>query len=276
MAGRLLLIGTPIGNLGDLSPRAREAMQRVSLLLCEDTRHTGKLLEHFGIDVPLESHHEHNESEKLEAILARLEGGETLGIVSDAGMPLLSDPGFPLVREARRRGIVVEPIPGPFAAAVAVSASGLPPMPFAFYGFAPHRKNQRIEFYREIAGKKMTAAVYESPHRIVASLEDALEGMGDVEMTLAREMTKLHEELIHGSVSTVLEAIRGRDALRGEITLVFAPAREVETAAIDPAVLKEEFRKLRDEGMRRGDAIRILAERHGLRKNELYQALLQE
>ena len=271
--GRLLLIGTPIGNLNDLSPRAVEALKSCDLLLCEDTRHTGLLLQHFGISARLESFHDHNEDSRTPDVLRRLEAGETIGLVSDAGLPLLSDPGFGLVRTARSAGIVIEPIPGPFAAALALIASGLPPLPFAFHGFAPHRQGERQRFYSAIAAQRMTAIVYESPERVIRSLEDARAALGDVEVTVAREMTKLHEEFLHGTLTTVVETLASRPAIRGEITIVFAAALEprVEVA---PDLMAAEFRRLRSEGMSRPDATRLLSEKYGVARKELYKMLV--
>lgn len=271
-AGKLLLIGTPIGNLKDASPRVIEALKSCTRLLCEDTRHTRKLLNHFSIDVAAESFHEHNEADKGDRILDAIEAGETVGLVSDAGMPVISDPGFLLVRAARERGITVEPIPGANAAILALAASGIVPMPFTFYGFSPHRSGERREFFRSVAAAGMTAVIYESPERLAASLQDAREEMGNVEVTVAREMTKLHETFLHGTIEEVLETLG--DSVRGEVTLVFAPVPP-RPAAVDAATLREEFARLRDEGMRRNDAMKVLAERHHLRKNDLYRMLLE-
>lgn len=274
MAGRLLVIATPIGNLSDSSPRMLDAMRRCSRLFCEDTRHTLKLLRHFGIDVPLESLHDHNEDAKLERVMAELESGATIGIVSDAGTPLLADPGFPVVREARTRGFDVEPIPGPFAGVVALSASGIAPVPFQFLGFAPHRDGERLDFYRRVAAARMTSIVYESPQRLIGSLENALAVLGGVEVTVARELTKLHEEIIRGTIASVLEDLRGRDAIRGEITLVFAAAAPLEATLPPPQELRAELDRLRSGGMRRNDAIKALADRYGVAKNELYRLMI--
>ena len=273
MRGRIILISTPIGNLADMSPRARAALESCTLLLCEDTRHTGKLLSHFNISVKLDSFHEHNEREKLEYVLRLIEEGKTIGIATDAGMPLLSDPGFPLMRAARERGITVEPIPGPFAGALALIASGLPPLPFAFFGFTPKKSGERQELYRTIRQKEMTAVVYESPHRINESLDDALTVLGDVPMTLAREMTKMHEEFIHGTISEVAAIVRQRETLPGEITLVFGVSPSTAVSEVTPDQLNSEFQELRNSGMRRPDAMKVLAERHGLNKRELYKLL---
>jgi len=271
--GRLYIVGTPIGNLDDLSPRAIAVLKKASLILCEDTRHTRKLLTHFGIETSSESFHEHNEDAKAERLLERVERGESLALVSDAGMPLVSDPGYAIVRLARERGVVVEPVPGPFAGVLALVASGIAPLPFMFFGFAPHRQSERLDFYRDVAGRAVTAIVYESPERIVDSLRDALETLGDVECTIGREMTKLHEEFIHGTVSEVIGTLGGRDSIRGEITIVFAAATQ-QRAETAPAVIAAEFERLRASGMRRNDAIKAIAETFGLRKNEVYKVLV--
>ena len=187
-------------------------------------------------------------------------------------MPVISDPGFRLVEVARRRGLPVEPISGPFAGVLALAASGIAPLPFTFLGFAPHRQGERLDFYRNAASLRHTIVVYESPERVVASLADALEVLGDVACTVAREMTKLHEELLNGTVGEVLRILEQREQIRGEITLVFGAAtREAPTASRDELIA--EFSRLRDSGMRRNDAIKLIAETFGMRKNEVYRIL---
>lgn len=272
-SGKLLVIGTPIGNLSDISDRALQALRNCSLLLCEDTRHTRKLLTHFGITTRTESFHDHNEDAKAQRIIDLILEGSVVGLVSDAGLPVVSDPGYALVRLARANDVTIEPLPGPFAGVLALVASGIAPLPFAFYGFTPHKSGERTEFYRDIAEKRMTAIVYESPLRLVDSLRDALGVLGDVEVTVAREMTKLHEEFLSGSIREAIESLEARDAIRGEITIVFAPKAEAAKDA-STADLSEEFRRLRDEGMRRTDAAKMLAERYGLKKSDVYKLLL--
>jgi 16S rRNA (cytidine1402-2'-O)-methyltransferase len=270
---KLLVVGTPLGNLSDMPPRAVEALKSASLILCEDTRHTRKLLTHFGIDVPSERFDEHTEDSKAEEFANRIERGETIALVSDAGMPLVSDPGYRIVRLARERGITVEPIPGPFAGVLALVASGIAPLPFTFLGFPPHRQEARRDFYRNAAELAHTTIVYESPERVIASLEDALEVLGDVEITVAREMTKLHEEFINGRISEALASLRERDRIYGEITIVFGAAVKPAHEATHEEVVAE-FERLRDSGMRRNDAVKAVAEKFGLRKNDVYRLLL--
>jgi 16S rRNA (cytidine1402-2'-O)-methyltransferase len=273
MAGKLLIVGTPLGNLQDMPPRAVSALKSADLILCEDTRHTRKLLTHFGIDRPTDSYHEHNEDEKAAGLVDRIARGETLALVSDAGMPVISDPGYRIVHLARARGIVIEPIPGPFAGVLALAASGIAPLPFTFLGFTPHRQGERLDFYRSAAELGHTVICYESPERVVASLDDALTVFGDAEVTVAREMTKMHEELLGGTISHVLATLRERDRIYGEITLVLgAPAREV-AAEVSPETLRAEFERLRESGLRRNDAVKAVAEKFGMRKNDVYRLL---
>jgi len=273
MPGKLLVVGTPLGNLGDFPPRAVEALKSASLILCEDTRHTRKLLTHFGIDTATDRLDAHTEDARSEQFIERIEGGETIAIVSDAGMPVVSDPGYRIVRLARERGVVVEPIPGPFAGVLALAASGIAPLPFTFLGFTPHRHGERLDFYRELAALGHTAIVYESPERVVDSLRDAREVVGGaVEVTVAREMTKLHEELIHGTIDDVIAELEKRATIYGEVTIVFGAAKELAPSATAEEIAAE-FEKLRGGGMRRNDAIKVVAEKFGMRKNEVYKML---
>jgi 16S rRNA (cytidine1402-2'-O)-methyltransferase len=220
MPGTLLVVATPIGNLGDLSPRAREALARADLVACEDTRHTGRLLAQLGIKKPLLSLHEHNERRRLPRLLADLAEGRTIALASDAGTPLLSDPGYLLVRAAAAQGARVEAIPGPSAVLAALVVSGLPPHPFTFAGFPPPKPGRRRAFYRGLAGLGHTVVVFESPHRLLASLDDALSELGDRPAAVGRELTKLHEEVLRGSLGEIAAALRARPALKGEFVLV--------------------------------------------------------
>ena len=222
--GRLLVVATPIGNLGDLSARARQAFEEADLVACEDTRRSGRLLAHLGVKRPLISLHEHNERQRLPRLLETLAAGETVALVSDAGTPLVSDPGFVLVREAIRAGIRVEPIPGPSAPLAALVVSGLPPHPFTFCGFPPPKRGKRRSFYEHFADLRHTLVVFESPHRLLASLEDALAVLGNRPSAVAQELTKLHEEVLRGPLEEVLAILAERPSLKGEYVVVLGGA----------------------------------------------------
>ncbi len=219
MTGRLTVIATPIGNLGDLSERARTALETADLIACEDTRHTGRLLSHLGFKGKLVSLHEHNEASRLPRLLEQLEEGAKIALVSDAGTPLLSDPGFLLVREAASRNLAVEAVPGPSAVLAALVVSGLPPYPFTFAGFPPPKSGKRQRFFERFGELGHTLVFFESPHRIIASLDDALAVFGDRRVAVARELTKMHEEVVRGGLGDVLAEIRDKTP-RGEYAVV--------------------------------------------------------
>ena len=231
MPGRLLVVATPIGNLGDLTARAREALASANLVACEDTRRSGQLLTHLGLHKPLVSLHEHNERLRLPRLLDALAEGRTIALVSDAGTPLVSDPGYLLVREAIAAGHRVEPIPGASALLAALVASGLPPYPFTFGGFPPPKSGKRREHYRRFAPLDHTLVFYESPHRLLASLADALAVLGDRPAAVARELTKLHEETLRGSLATLAAELAARPALKGEFVVVVGGRSEREAAS---------------------------------------------
>jgi 16S rRNA (cytidine1402-2'-O)-methyltransferase len=220
--GRLQVVATPIGNLADLSPRAREALAAADLVACEDTRHTGLLLSRLGIKARLVSYHEHNERQRVPQLLAALAEGKTVALVSDAGTPLLSDPGFPLVRAALAQGTVVEAVPGPSALLAALVVSGLPPLPFTFAGFPPQRPAKRRGFFARLAALPHTVVFYESPHRLASSLADAAGAFGDRPAVMARELTKLHEETRRGTLAELAAALAD-DKVRGEVVIVVGP-----------------------------------------------------
>ncbi len=222
MPGRLIVVATPIGNLDDLSPRARQALAEADLVLCEDTRHTGRLLSGLGLDKRLMSLHEHNERGRVAGLLEMLEQGATLALASDAGTPLISDPGYLLVREAVAAGIAVEHRPGPSAVTTALVLSGLPPYPYTFAGFPPRKRGKRRRFYHRFAGLDHTLVLFESPHRLLASLDDAAIELGGRRAAIARELTKLHEEVLRGTIVELRETLAARPALKGEFTLVIA------------------------------------------------------
>jgi 16S rRNA (cytidine1402-2'-O)-methyltransferase len=225
-AGTLFVVATPIGNLDDLTFRGVKCLKEVNLIACEDTRRTGKLLNHLGIRKPVISCFEHNELGRIDELLGRIERGEDVALVSDAGTPTISDPGFALVREAQRRGIRVSPIPGPSALVAALSVSGLPTDQFLFVGFLPRTASARRTRLQSLKDVVATLVLYESPHRIVESLGDLIEILGDREAFLGREMTKLHEELTRGPLSRIAGDLEKRNAVKGEIVMVVAGAAQ--------------------------------------------------
>jgi 16S rRNA (cytidine1402-2'-O)-methyltransferase len=206
--GTLFLVATPIGNLGDISARALDTLRNADVIACEDTRQTLKLLSHFGIQKPLTSYHDFNEREKALELAGRIENGENVALVSDAGTPAISDPGFRLVRVCRERGISVVSIPGANAAITALAASGLPSDQFLFVGFLPPRKTARREHLETLRTFRGTLIFYEGPHRILAALEDIQQTFGDREACIGRELTKLHEEYLFGKLSEVRQRVK--------------------------------------------------------------------
>ncbi|MFQ5349097.1 MAG: 16S rRNA (cytidine(1402)-2'-O)-methyltransferase, partial [Thermoanaerobaculia bacterium] len=206
-----------------LPPRARLGFEEADLVLCEDTRHTGRLLSSLGLDKRLMSLHEHNERGRVGGLMEMLRQGATLVLASDAGTPLISDPGFLLVREAVAAGIPVEHRPGPSAVVSALVVSGLPPYPFTFAGFPPRKRGKRRRFYHSLGGLDHTLVLFESPHRLLASLDDAAVELGNRPAAIARELTKLHEEVLHGRLIQLREELADRRGLKGEFTLVIAP-----------------------------------------------------
>ena len=210
MPGTLYLVGTPIGNLEDITLRALRVLGEVDLIACEDTRHTGKLLRHYKISKPLVSYHEHNERERAGELIEKLLAGLSVALVSDAGMPLISDPGYHIVGEAARVGVPVVPIPGPSAVIAALAASGLPTAEFVFAGFLPPRRGARRRRLEDYLLTPSTLVFYEAPHRIKECLDDARQILGDRQAAVARELTKLHEEMIRGRLSDLAAAIGRR------------------------------------------------------------------
>lgn len=272
--GLLYVVATPIGNLEDFSTRAVETLRQVDLIAAEDTRHTRLLLRHYGIDTPMQSLHEHNERAQLEPLLASLQAGRRIALVSDAGTPLISDPGFPLVREATAQGIRVVPVPGPSALACALSAAGLPTDRFLFAGFPPRNPGQRRQWLQSLARQSATLVFYESSHRILASLQEMLQVFGDArEGVIAREMTKLHETFLRGSLASLIEAVKAdENQQKGEFVVLIAGAmaNEQMRVEIDVAAL---LRRLMQE-MPLKKAVALVAEVTGAKKNQLYEQAL--
>jgi len=272
MPGTLYIVATPIGNLEDITLRALRILKEVDLIAAEDTRHTRKLLDHYGIDKPLTSCHEHNEKTKARDLVARLERGENVALVSDAGTPTLSDPGYRLVRQAVEAGVNVVPVPGPSALTAALGASGLPTDRFVFEGFLPAKKGERRKRLNKLREETRTLVFYEAPHRIKESLADLLEILGDRELVLGREITKVYEEFIRGRLSEVIVQAEHRE-LRGEITLVVTGV-EQESAPGEHRI-KTEIRKLQRKGLRVKEIAEILGEKFSYPKREIYRLALE-
>ena len=273
MAGMLYLVATPIGNLGDFSPRAVETLRRADFIAAEDTRVSLKLLNHFDIHKPLVSYHEHNRAVAGQAIVQRLLGGETCALVTDAGTPAISDPGQDLVRLAAENGIIVQSIPGCCAAITALAVSGFPTGRFTFEGFLSANRSERRARLTELTGEQRTTVFYEAPHKLRATLADMAELLGDRPVALCRELTKLHEETMRTTLCAAADYYRTNEP-RGEYVLVVGGAERPD----GPAVTLEEgvamVLRLRSDGMRMKDAVRQVADDTGLNRNELYDAAL--
>jgi len=260
MSGTLFVVATPIGNLEDITVRALRVLREVSVIAAEDTRHTAKLLARHTISTPTTSLHEHNEASKSPSLIARLERGEHVALVSDAGTPTISDPGGRLVRNAVAAGIRVEPVPGASALLAAMAVAGVPTDTFCFHGFPPVRAKDRNEWFDRVVGVGGTAVFFEAPHRIRRTLETLRERTGDIQVVIARELTKMHEELVRGPISKVLERLT---APRGELTIVveigYIPEKR-------PALTTVESPTKRS-------TMALLAKNYGVSTNAVYQAL---
>ena len=274
MAGTLYLVPTPLGNLGDISKRQAETLASVDFIAAEDTRVSIKLLNHLDIKKPMLSYHEHNKAGGGVRILERLLAGEDCALVTDAGTPAISDPGEDLVRLAAESGVTVVPIPGPCAAITALAASGMPTGRFTFEGFLSAAGKSRRERLGELKTERRTMIFYEAPHKLVGTLEDMLAAWGDRALCIAREMTKLNEEIVRTTLSGAL-AVYKETAPRGEFVLIIAGAEpETPKATMDQALARVEA--LRAEGMRLKEASRAAAAETGLSRNEIYNAALRE
>lgn len=273
MDGMLVVVATPIGNLGDLSQRARDALREADVVFAEDTRRTGRLLAHVGSRVPQRSLHEHNEQDRIPEVLGMLEHGARVVVVSDAGTPTVSDPGYRLIAAAAAAGVRIEPVPGPSAALTALVAAALPTARVAIDGFLPRKGAARARRLAEYAHEPRTVVLFVAPHRAARDLADLAEICGlDRPAALCRELTKLHEEVLRGTLGELLE--RAAEGLRGELTLVLGGAPLEETGPIADEELVSRVRGLVAEGMSKKDAIAQIASAAGLPKKRVYQALL--
>ena len=273
MSGRLYVVGTPIGNLSDLSPRAVETLRSADFIAAEDTRVTIKLLNHFEIDRPMISYHKYNARERGDEICSRILAGETCAIVTDAGMPCISDPGEMLVMDCAKRGIEVCAVPGPTAMASALAVSGLPTGRFTFEGFLSVNKPGRREHLLSLVNEQRTMVFYEAPHKLPNTLRDMYEYFGDRRISIVRELTKVHEQIIRTTLSEAIEKYTD-GSLKGEIVLVVegAPARKEEEMTLEAAAALA--RERMEKGMSASAAAKETAELTGFKKGEIYKLLI--
>ncbi len=283
LAPGLYLVATPIGNLEDITLRALRVLKQADLIACEDTRHTQKLLNHFGIATRTVSYHEHNETTRAAELVKELQGGASVALVTDAGMPGISDPGYRLISLAIQHGVAVVPVPGASAFVTALVASGLPTDSFCFNGFLPAKRFERRAALAAIKASQCTQVFYEAPHRVVECLTDVVEVLGaSRHVVIAREVTKLHEEFLRGNAGEVLETLQARDAVKGEITLLIGKAEEgagvgqghVGTAALArPSVRQRVEQIMAEEKMDEKSALKKVAKERGISKSEAYREI---
>jgi 16S rRNA (cytidine1402-2'-O)-methyltransferase len=271
MPGTLYVVATPIGNLEDVTLRALRVLRQVRVIAAEDTRRTARLLQHYSISTPTTSLHEHNERQKAPSLIERLKAGDSVALVSDAGTPVISDPGAHLVAAAHAAGIRVEPVPGPVAAVAALSASGFEAPEVLFVGFPPNRASDRKRWLARLAGEARILVLYEAPHRVETTLREMLETWGNRVVAVGRELTKSHEELVVKPIDAHLANLREP---RGEFTLVVAPGhlqRQVRSEPPEAGELAAEFGELTNSGLgNRREVLRLLAAKYGFSLRELY------
>jgi 16S rRNA (cytidine1402-2'-O)-methyltransferase len=271
--GQLFLVATPIGNLEDMTLRGIRTLKEADLIACEDTRRTQKLLDHYSIQTRVISYHEHNEMTRAPELVLQMEEGMRIALVSDAGMPVISDPGYRLVRLAIRHDIAVTPVPGPSAFVAALAVAGLPLEPFRFLGFLPSKRRQRLTKLRELDSPSDTLIFYEAPHRIAEMLEDVLKTLGDRPVVIGREVTKLHEEFLRGCISEILVRVNRR-ALKGELTVLIGPAEPAQKQQPRlslPSIRREMEKLMTKQGMSEREALKALARSSHVSKSEIYR-----
>lgn len=272
----LYLVATPIGNLEDITLRALRILREADVIACEDTRHTGRMLQHFGISKPLVSYHEHNECERALELVERMTKGASVALVSDAGTPGISDPAYRIVTAAIEQGIAVVPIPGPAALISALIASGLPTDAFLFAGFLPPKQQARRARLEELQSQRATLVLYEAPHRLRETLADAFAILGARQAVVARELTKLYEEFVRGTLGELVECFAAQEP-RGELVLVIAGWRADNAATgVTGSITGQIEELMRELELSRNDALKQAARLRGISKNEAYQLLLEE
>ncbi|MDA2920622.1 16S rRNA (cytidine(1402)-2'-O)-methyltransferase [Desulfobacterota bacterium AH_259_B03_O07] len=273
MKGKLFIVSTPIGNLDDISLRALRILKEVDLIACEDTRTTKKLLSHYQVKKPLTSYHEHNEVKKAQKLLKQLESGKNIALVSDAGTPGISDPGYRIVKLASENGIDVISVPGSTASIAALSISGLPTSSFAFFGFPPKTKSKKGDFFKEFQEVTHTLVFYESPRRVLDTLKHLLEILGDREISVSRELTKIFEETTRGKTSKVIDRLQERTELKGEFTIVVEGNKNKGKYSIEN--LEKRLRFYREKGLSLKDTVERLTNNSKIPKNRIYREALR-
>ena len=282
MAGKIYLVATPIGNLSDISIRAVDTLKNVDIIACEDTRNTIKLLNHFEIKAPLTSYHEYNKIDKAYELCEKVKTGKNIAFVSDAGMPAISDPGYELVDIAYKQGLNVTVIPGASAVVSALAISGISSRRFSFEGFLPNDKNEKKEILTELSQESRTIILYEAPHRLLKTLKELFECLGDRKISIVRELTKLHEEVIRGNLGKIIADYESCDiAVRGEYVLVIEgksllEKRSERQKSFEEIRIKEHFDKYILMGLDKKEAMKAVAKDRGIQKREVYKELIGE
>lgn len=282
MAGKIYLVATPIGNLSDMSVRAIDTLKNVDIIACEDTRNTIRLLNHFDIKAPLTSYHEYNKIDKAYELCEKVKAGKDIAFVSDAGMPAISDPGYELVDIAYKEGLCVTVIPGASAVVSALAISGISSRRFSFEGFLPSDKNEKKQILTELSDESRTIILYEAPHRLLKTLKELFEYLGDRRVSIVRELTKLHEEVLRGNLSNIIADYESEKvAIRGEYVLVIEgksllEKRNERQRTFEEISIKEHFDKYIAEGLDKKEAMKAVAKDRGIQKREVYKELIGE
>ena len=279
MLGKLYLVATPIGNLEDITFRAINILKNVDLIAAEDTRHTLKLLNYYEINKPLISYHRHNEDIKTDILINKLLEGKNIAVVTDAGTPGISDPGEEIVKEAIKNGIEIVPIPGACALINALISSGLNTKEFAFYGFLPLNKKNRNSIFERLKKEDKTIILYEAPHKLVKTLEDILENIGDIDCVIAKELTKIHENFTRDNISNILTDLRRKENIKGEyIILLDLNSNQLEDDGeiISNKSVNEQYEFYERQGMNKKEIIKQIAKNKNVSKNEIYQMFLNK
>lgn len=270
MSGKLYLVATPIGNLDDITLRAIKVLEEVDVIAAEDTRHSLKLLNHLEISKPLISYHRHNEEIKKDGLIEKLINGENIALITDAGTPAISDPGEVIVKEAIENNIEIVPIPGACALINALICSGFSTKEFSFYGFLPLNKKLRNAKFEQLKKENKTVIIYEAPHKIVVTLNDIYKNLGDVNIVLARELTKIHESFVRGKISEIIEKV---ESLKGEMIIIIEQNEEY-TPEKEELSVEEQYNLYKSQGLSKNEIIKKIAKNNGVKKNDIYMKFI--